>query len=87
MPLGALVKLRDRVGKIISRRTDALKKGLRSLGEDYKEVGRIAVYGKRKVKARKANRKAAAKRRPSKKSAKKRETARPARLRRGARND
>ena len=53
MPLGALMKLRDRVGVIISRRADALKKELRSLGEDYKEVGRIAIYGKKKSKRRK----------------------------------
>ena len=57
MPLGALVKLRDRVGAIINRRTEALKKELRSLGEDYKEVGRIAIYGKKKSKRRKIGRK------------------------------
>ncbi len=48
MPLGALMKLRDRVGAIIDRRATALKKELRSLGEDYAEVGRIAVYGRRR---------------------------------------
>ena len=48
MPLGALMKLRDRVGAIIDRRATALKKELRSLGEDYAEVGRIAVYGRKK---------------------------------------
>jgi hypothetical protein len=84
MPLGALVKLRDRLGAIISRRTDALKKELRSLGEDYKEVGRIAIYGKKKAKRRKAGRpttrKTAARRvgRPPKKSARKRKVRRAA---------
>ena len=58
MPLNALVKLRESVSGIISRRTDALKKELRAMGEDYKEVGRIAIYGKKKAKKRKAGRKA-----------------------------
>ena len=57
MPLNALVKLRESVSAIISRRTDALKKELRAMGEDYKEVGRIAIYGKKKAKKRKAGRK------------------------------
>jgi hypothetical protein len=56
MPLNALVKLRESVSAIISRRTDALKKELRAIGEDYKEVGRIAIYGKKKAKKRKAGR-------------------------------
>ena len=82
MPLNALVQLRNRVGQIINRRTAALKKELRALGEDYKEVGRIAIYGKKKAKSKKAGRpgrpagrKAAAQtRRPkaAKRSAKKR---------------
>jgi hypothetical protein len=50
MPLGALMKLRDRVGAMIDSRATALKKELRSLGEDYTEVGRIAIYGRRKKK-------------------------------------
>jgi len=56
MPLDALLKLREHVGAIINRRVDILKKELRALGEDYKEVGRIAIYGKKKkrTKRRKA---------------------------------
>ena len=55
MPLDALLKLREKVGAIINRRVDSLKKELRALGEDYKEVGRIAIYGKKKrTKHRKA---------------------------------
>ena len=78
LPLGALVRLRDRLGVIIGQRTDALKKELRSLGEDYKEVGRIAIYGKKKAKRRTPPRKAAAKRvtRPARKSKRKRRSVR-----------
>jgi len=53
MPLNALLSLRDKVGDIINKRAEALKKELRSLGEDYKEVGRIAIYGRSKTKGRK----------------------------------
>src|SRR5829696_2831185 len=48
MPVGALLKLKNDISGILSRRADALKKELRALGEDYKEVGRIAVYGRKK---------------------------------------
>jgi DNA-binding protein H-NS len=61
MPLNSLLKLRDKVTAVINRRADALKKELRSLGEDYKEVGRIAIYGKKKAKDQRAGRKVAAK--------------------------
>jgi DNA-binding protein H-NS len=44
----ALFKLRDDVAAALARRADALKKELASLGSDYAEVGRIAIYGKRK---------------------------------------
>ena len=47
MSVGALVKLRNDVSTILSRRAEALKQELRSLGEDYAHVGRIAVYGKK----------------------------------------
>ena len=57
MPLGALMKLRDRVGAMIDSRATALKKELRSLGEDYTEVGRIAIYGRKKKKKNKKTRK------------------------------
>ncbi|MGH6768257.1 MAG: H-NS family nucleoid-associated regulatory protein [Xanthobacteraceae bacterium] len=56
MGVGALIKLRDDISAVLARRAEALKKELRSLGEDYKEVGRIAIYGKKK-----ATRKVAAK--------------------------
>ena len=48
LSIGALVKMRDEIGSILGRRADALKKELRALGEDYKEVGRIAIYGRKK---------------------------------------
>ena len=43
-----LLKRRDDVGAAIARRADTLKKELKSLGEDYKEVGRIAIFGKKR---------------------------------------
>jgi DNA-binding protein H-NS len=49
LSIGTLVKMRDDIGAILRRRADALTKELQSIGEDYKEVGRIAVYGKRKL--------------------------------------
>ena len=54
MSIDALLKLRNDIGGILSRRADALRRELRSLGEDYKEVGRIAIYGKKSKKASKA---------------------------------
>jgi DNA-binding protein H-NS len=54
LSVDALVKMRDEIGAILSRRADVLKKELRALGEDYKEVGRIAIYGKKKKKAKSA---------------------------------
>ena len=62
MPNDALVKLGNRIGAILRRRADALKRELRSLGEDYAEVGRIALYGKKRAKkTSSAGRKVAAK--------------------------
>lgn len=54
MSIDALLKLRNDIGGILSRRADVLRRELRALGEDYKEVGRIAIYGKKSKKARKA---------------------------------
>ena len=54
LSVDALLKLRNDVSSILSRRAAALRRELRSLGEDYKEVGRIAVYGKKSKKASKA---------------------------------
>src|SRR5437879_4784812 len=48
LPIEALFKLRDDVAAALSRRAEALKKELASLGADYAQVGRIAVYGKKR---------------------------------------
>lgn len=50
MSVGALLKLRNDIGAVLSHRAEALKKELHSLGEDYAEVGRIALYGKKRAK-------------------------------------
>jgi len=47
MSVDALLKLRHEVGVALSQKADALKKELASLGGDYAEVGRIAVYGRK----------------------------------------
>ncbi len=57
MSAGALVKLRNDVSTILSRRAEALKQELRSLGEDYAHVGRIAVYGKKNAAKKRAEKK------------------------------
>jgi DNA-binding protein H-NS len=52
----ALFQLRDDVAAALSRKAEALKKELAAIGSDYAEVGRIAVYGKKRggsVKGRK----------------------------------
>jgi DNA-binding protein H-NS len=49
MSVDALLKLRNDIGAALSKKADALKKQLSSLGEDFAEVGRIARYGKRKT--------------------------------------
>jgi DNA-binding protein H-NS len=41
-------EMRDEIGAILSRKADQLKKELAALGSDYAEIGRIALYGKRK---------------------------------------
>jgi DNA-binding protein H-NS len=48
LSINALVKMRDEIGAILGRRADALKKELQAIGDDYKAVGRIAVYGRKK---------------------------------------
>jgi len=53
----ALFKLRDDVAAALDQKAEAIKKQLRSLGEDYAEVGRIAIYGRKRgssLKGRKA---------------------------------
>jgi hypothetical protein len=49
MSVDALLKLRNDIGEILARRSHVLKEELRSLGSDYAEVGRIALYGKKKA--------------------------------------
>ena len=61
MSVMALLKLRDDISTILSRRTEAVKQELRSLGEDYAHVGRIAVYGKKNAAKRRAEAKRVAK--------------------------
>jgi DNA-binding protein H-NS len=55
MSIDALLKLRGDVGNMLSRKADQLKKELASLGADYAEVGRIAIYGKKKTRKTKGN--------------------------------
>jgi hypothetical protein len=40
--------LRDEIGSILFKKADELKKELAALGADYAEVGRVALYGKKK---------------------------------------
>jgi DNA-binding protein H-NS len=47
MSVEALIKMRDDIGAVLSRKADSLKKELAALGSDYAEVGRIAIYGKK----------------------------------------
>jgi hypothetical protein len=57
LSVDALFKLRDDVASALAGRADALKKELAAIGSDYAEVGRIAIYGKKKassLKGRKA---------------------------------
>ena len=50
----ALFKLRDDVAAALARKAEGLKKELAAIGSDYAEVGRIAIYGKkRSLKGRK----------------------------------
>jgi DNA-binding protein H-NS len=48
LSIEALFKLRDDVAAALGRKADALRKEIASLGSDYAEVGRIAIYGKKK---------------------------------------
>jgi DNA-binding protein H-NS len=48
MSVEALFRLRDGVAAALNQKAEALKKELRSLGEDYAEVGRIAIYGRKR---------------------------------------
>jgi DNA-binding protein H-NS len=48
MSVEELIKMRDDVATALGRKADALKKELVSLGSADAEVGRIAIYGKKK---------------------------------------
>ncbi len=48
MTVDALLNLRDEIGAVLSRKADGLKKELKAIGADYAEVGKIALYGKKK---------------------------------------
>jgi DNA-binding protein H-NS len=48
LSIDALFKLRDDVAAALAGKAKALKSQLASLGSDYAEVGRIAIYGRRK---------------------------------------
>jgi DNA-binding protein H-NS len=48
MSVDTLVALRDEIGSVLNSKAAILKKELAALGADYAEVGRIAVYGKKK---------------------------------------
>ena len=52
----ALFKLRDDVAAALSHRAEALKKELAAIGSDYAEVGRIAIYGRKRGSALKGRR-------------------------------
>jgi len=43
----ALLKMRDDINAVLTRKADTLKKELAALGSDYAEVGRIAIYGRK----------------------------------------
>jgi DNA-binding protein H-NS len=47
LSIDGLVKLRDDVSEALKQKAKALQKQLASLGSDYAEVGRIAIYGRR----------------------------------------
>ncbi len=48
MSVDALLQLRNDIGTALKRKAEALKKELAALGEDYAEVGRIAIHGKKR---------------------------------------
>jgi DNA-binding protein H-NS len=53
LSVDALLKLRDEIGAVLSRKADDLKTELRAIGADYADVGRIALYGKKSLAGRK----------------------------------
>jgi DNA-binding protein H-NS len=69
MSVDALLKMRNDIGAVLSRKADELKQELASLGSDYAEFGRIAIHGKKGAKKSLAGRKIAAKYRDPKSKA------------------
>jgi DNA-binding protein H-NS len=67
MSVAVLMKMRDDVVAALNEKANTLKKELRALGGDYAEVGRIAIYGKKRNSL--AGRKVAAKYRDPKSKA------------------
>src|SRR5439155_24475379 len=61
MSLAALTKLRDDVAQALTQRANTLKKELAAIGADYREVGRVAIYGRKKRKGSLVGRKIAPK--------------------------
>ena len=53
LSIDALVKMRDEIGAILRQRANALTKELQAIGDDYKDVGRIALYGRKSLAGRK----------------------------------
>lgn len=53
LSVDALLKLRDEIGSVLSRKADDLKTELKAIGSDFADVGRIAVYGKKSLAGRK----------------------------------
>jgi DNA-binding protein H-NS len=47
MSVEALLTLRDDIGKVLTTKAETLRRQLAALGQDYKEFGRIAIYGKK----------------------------------------
>ena len=53
MTVDALLKLRDEISTVLSRKADDLKNELKAIGADYADVGKIAFDGKRSLRGRK----------------------------------
>jgi DNA-binding protein H-NS len=53
MSVDLLIKMRDDITAALASKANALKKKLAAMGADYREVGRIAVYGRKSLAGRK----------------------------------
>jgi len=52
LSVDALLKLREDIGEVLSRKADTLKNELKAIGADYAQVGRIAVHGRKSLAGR-----------------------------------